>query len=92
MGEKHWLGYYLSLLARGEGEREMGRTRRSNGRVHTPLHHVFCFVSVIEMLGPGRSSCGVDDVGTVARIDLVQCIWKTSMEGHDMNGRLPVSG
>lgn len=68
----------------------MGRTRRSNGRVHTPLHHVFCFVSVIEMLGPGRSSCGVDDVGTVSRIDLVQ--WETPMEGHDMNGRLPMSG
>jgi len=123
MGEKHWLGYYLSLSARGEGEREMGRTRRSNGRVHTPLHHVCCFdseassplyppsskyalpaseldtgfqpscfVSVIEMFGAGWSSRGVDNVGTAARIDLVQCIWETSMEGQDVDGRPPGSG
>jgi hypothetical protein len=72
MGEKHRFGYHLSLsVRRGEGEREMGQTRRSDSRVHTPLHHVFCFVSVIEMLGAGWSSCRIDDIGTVARIDFV---------------------
>ena len=51
--EKHRLGYHLLLSVSGEGERRERQTLRGDGRVHTPLHQVLCFIFVVEMVGSG---------------------------------------
>lgn len=92
MGEKHWFGCHLSLLAQGEGEREMKQTPRGHSRIYTPLRQVFRFISFVEMLGAGWSGCHVDNVGTFTRVDLVQRVGKTPVQGQDVYRGLPGGG
>lgn len=91
MGGKRWFGCSLSLSVQDEGEQEMTQTISGHSWVYSPLHQA-SFISVVEVVGRGWSSCRVDDVGTFTRIDLVQRVWETSVQGQDMYGRSPRGG